>query len=79
MTFWTVQTYAALAIWIRFLQYLSTTDTFSWMIRLINKSVGDMKYFLVVLTIGVIAFADAFKSIDKILSLKKASETPGAV
>ena len=37
-----------------------------------------MKYFLVVLLIGVIAFADAFKSIDKILSLKAAELAPEA-
>ena len=66
-SFWTVQTYAAIAIWIRFLQYLSTTDAFSWMIRLINLSFTDMKFFLVVLFIGVLGFADAFKSIEMIM------------
>ena len=66
-SFWTVQTYAAIAIWIRFLQYLSTTDSFSWMVRLINLSFFDMKYFLVVLFIGVLGFADAFKSIEMIM------------
>ena len=62
-----MQTYAAIAIWIRFLQYLSTTDAFSWMIRLINLSFTDMQYFLVVLFIGVLGFADAFKSIEMIM------------
>ena len=73
-SFWTVQTYAAIAIWIRFLQYLSTTDSFSWMIRLINLSFTDMQYFLVVLFIGVLGFADAFKSIEMIMIIKGTAE-----
>lgn len=63
VTFWTVQTWAALAIWFRFLLYMRTVEMFSWLIQVIIASVVDMMTFIVVLVIGIIAFADAFLSI----------------
>ena len=36
VSFWTTQTWAALAIWFRFLLYLRTISTFSWLIRMIT-------------------------------------------
>ena len=67
--FWTIQTWAALSIWFRALLYLRTVSTYSWLIRMIVECVLDMSTFLVVFTIGVIAFADAFLSIDQIMIL----------
>ena len=69
-SFWTIQTWAALAIWFRFLLYLRTISKFSWLIRMIVYCVLDMLTFLVVFTIGVIAFADAFLSIEQIMVLE---------
>lgn len=63
-SFWTIQTWLALMLWMRFLLYLSTVPTFSWLIRMCIACVVDMLTFLVVLFIGVFAFADAFLSID---------------
>jgi len=34
--FWTIQTWAAISIWFRFLLYLRTINTFSWLIRMIT-------------------------------------------
>ena len=59
-SFWTIQTWAALSIWFRFLLYLRTVSMFSWLVRMITECLIDMVTFLVVLIIGVIAFADAF-------------------
>ena len=66
-SFWTIQTWAALFVWFRFLLYLRTVTAFSWIVRMIQECVKDMLTFLVVLLIGVIAFADAFESIERIL------------
>ena len=51
--------------------FLGTLDSFSFLIRLIVKSIDDMKYFLIVFFVGVFAFSDAFLSIREILKIKK--------
>ena len=66
-SFWTVQSWAAIVIWFRFLLYLRTLSTFSWLLRMLTECIIDMMSFLGVLIIGVIAFADAFQSIERIL------------
>lgn len=72
--FWTIQTWAALAIWFRFLLYLRTISVFSYLIRMILACITDMMTFLFVLIIGVMAFADAFKSIEKALVIEEKME-----
>ena len=67
--FWTIQTWAALSIWFRALLYLRTISTFSWLIRMITECFKDMLSFLLVFFIGVIAFADAFLSIETVLGI----------
>ena len=57
--FWTVQTWLALSIWLRFLLYLRTLNMFSYMIRMIIACLQDSTTFIVVLIIGVLAFADS--------------------
>ena len=69
-SFWTVQAWAALATWFRFLLYLRSLDMFSWLIRMIVECIADMMVFLTVLLIGVFAFADAFQSIEQILVIE---------
>ena len=68
--FWYIQTWAALAIWFRFLLYLRTVSLFRWLIRMIVECIIDMGAFMIVYIIGVIAFADAFLSIEHILTLE---------
>ena len=68
--FWTIQTWAAISIWFRFLLYLRTINTFSWLIRMITQCLIDMVTFAFVLLIGVMAFSDAFKSIEKKLQIR---------
>ena len=68
--FWTVQTWLALSIWLRFLLYLRTLNMFSYMIRMIIACLQDSTTFIVVLIIGVLAFADSFKSIEKALEIE---------
>lgn len=77
--FWELQTCTALLIWLRFLLFMKSIPTFSYLIRMITASIYDMAVFLLVLNVGVIAFADAFLSIDQILVLRgdiPARETP---
>ena len=69
--FWIIQMWAALLIWIRFLLYLRTFEKFSWMIRLIQQSLYDMRYFIFVFFFIVFAFADAFLSISELLKLRQ--------
>ena len=75
-SFWTVQTWLALMLWLRFGLYLSTVPTFSWLVRMCIACVVDMLTFLVILFIGVFAFADAFLSIDQVLIIKGDIEAP---
>lgn len=63
-------------LWLRFLLYLRTVPTFSWLIRMCIACVVDMLTFLVVLFVGVFAFADAFLSIEQVLYIKGDIEKP---
>jgi len=76
-SYWTIQTWAALAIWFRFMIYLRTINSFSWVISMII-SLANMQVltFAVILLIGIMAFSDAFKSIDKSLELAGFIEPP---
>ena len=73
--YWNIQMFTALCIWFRFLLYLRTRKRFSWLIRMITECVKDMFYFLIIFFIGVVAFADAFLSIDAKISIKAGTET----
>lgn len=63
--FWTIQSWTALTLWVRFALYLRSYSMFGWYVRMIVQTVLDMKMFLMVLIIGVLAFADAFKSVQQ--------------
>ena len=65
--FWTIQSWTAIFIWFRFLLYLRTTNKYSWIIRMISECFNDMITFLLVFFIGILAFADAFLSVEVIL------------
>ena len=73
-SFWTIQTWSALVIWWRFLLFLRSVTAFSWLIRMIIECLKDMLTFLLVLFFSIIAFADAFQSIEKILVLEETIE-----
>ena len=63
--FWTLNTWSALFIWARVLMYLrNTTSEYGWMVRVFTESMKGMLPFLAVYFIGVLAFADAFESIE---------------
>ena len=57
-------------IWLQFLLFLRTTDTYSPLIHMIMRVAIDMSQFLLIFMIGVIAFADAFLSIEQALRFK---------
>ena len=59
-----MQTWAALAIWFRFLLYLKTVHPYNWLVHMITACIKDMVPFFVIFMIGVLAFSDAFQSIE---------------
>ena len=65
--FWTIQAWAAICIWFRFVLFLGTLETFGPLVRLIIRSFDDMWEFLLLFFLGVFAFADAFSSVDAIM------------
>ena len=72
--FWTVQCWAALALWMRYLVFLRTLNRFDWLIRLIIECWYDMSQFLVVFLIGVLAFSSTNVSIEEVLRIQGLKE-----
>ena len=56
-------------LFLRLVMYLRVFERFGWLIHLIVSCLEDMNTFLVVLVIGIFAFADAFMSIDRKLEI----------
>lgn len=56
-------------LFLRLVLYLRVFESFGWLIHLIVHSLSDMTMFLIVLVIGIFAFADAFMSIDRKLEI----------
>ena len=77
--FWTLQTWAALTIWMRFLLYLRAVSlNYGYMVRMITGAVSGMVPFLMIFFFGICAFADAFESINSVLFLQGNITLPGA-
>ena len=78
--FWTIQTWAALTIWMRFLLYLRAVSlNYGYMVRMITGTVRDMVPFLMIFFFGVCAFADAFESITFVQHLNGNLELPSEI
>jgi hypothetical protein len=56
---------AVFFIWMKGLYFMRIFDSFSYLIRMIVNVISDMKTFLIVLFITIIAFADAFFSLSE--------------
>lgn len=59
-----VKAVATLMIWLKFLYYLRIFEATSSLIRMITQVVVDIRYFLMVLLLTIVAFGDAFKTIS---------------
>ena len=70
VVFWRIHTWLAVLIWWRFVLYLRTFERFSWMVRLVQQSLDDMKYFMLVFVFIVLSFADSFLTIKSLLALQ---------
>ena len=68
--FWRMLSLTSFCAWIRFALNLRSSRRLNWMILLISRSIYSIRYFLVVLAIGIFAFADAFFAIERILMLQ---------
>ena len=62
--FWNIQAACAIIIWFRLLLWLRTIPKYSWLIRMISEVLNDMVAFMLVFFIGVLAFTDAFLSVE---------------
>jgi len=58
-----LQAIAALSMWLKFLYYLRIWKATGYLVRMITEVVAEMKTFLFVLLVIVIAYADAFYSL----------------
>lgn len=56
---------ALLMIWLKFLYFLRIFEATSSIIRMITQVIFDIKYFLLVLLLTIVAFGDAFKTISQ--------------
>ena len=52
---------ASLGLWFRFLYFLRIFDSTGFLIRAILAVVVDMRYFMLILGITIVAFGDSFK------------------
>ena len=77
---WQLMMIVALLIWWRFVLYLRTFEKFSWMVRLIQQSFYDMRYFFLVFFFIIFSYADAYLSLKTAISLRQAliSEEEGS-
>ena len=64
--FWTIQIWAAVAIWFRYLLRLKTIWGFSFIIKMIVECARDMMPFMAVFFVSVLAFSSALGIIDEI-------------
>ena len=68
-TFWTIQTWAALTIWFRFLLRLKTFSGFSFIVKMIVECASDMMPFMAIFLISLFAFSSTNGTIKEILIL----------
>jgi len=65
----TIQAITTFALWIKFLYYMRLFKTTNYLIRMTIEVIQDMRPFLIILLITVIAFGDSF------LAISNANET----
>ena len=63
--FWQLQAFAGLALWCRFILFLRVFDGTSFLIHMIVEVIKALAPFLVVLLLSILAFTDAFYSMNK--------------
>lgn len=68
--FWRLLSYTAILVWVRLGILLRSSHALSWMTTLVSESIISITGFVVVLLIGIIAFADTFYAIDRILIIQ---------
>ena len=61
--FWVTNSWASLFIWLRLILYLQSTEMMSFIISMLLACFSEMIAFIVLLLMGVIAFADGIASI----------------
>ena len=59
-----MQATMSLILWLKFLYFLRIFKTTGYLIRIIVEVIIDMRNFLLIMLLTIIAFADAFRSIS---------------
>lgn len=71
VTFWRIQACASLFIYLRLLLVLRYFERISQLVRMITTVIIDMVPFLIVLLVAILAFSDAFFSLDQTVIAEK--------
>lgn len=56
--------FSTFTMWAKQLYFLRVFDAYSYLIRMINQVIIDMKEFLVVLMLAIVAFSDTYRTIS---------------
>ena len=56
--------FSTFTMWAKQLYFLRVFDSYSYLIRMINQVIMDMKEFLVVLMLAIVAFSDTYRTIS---------------
>jgi hypothetical protein len=59
-----LQATMSLMLWLKFLYFLRIFDSTGYLIRIITEVVVDMRHFLLIMLLTIIAFGDAMRSIS---------------
>ena len=60
-----MQALAAVTIWTKLLYFLRASYSIGWLVRLVLEVISDMKAFLLIFFIALLAFADAFFTLGR--------------
>ena len=72
--YWEVLAWTSFFLWFRFLLMLRSVPSMSPAVSMVLRSGREIKPYFGIVAIGVLAFADAFQSINQIAYLKAAAE-----
>lgn len=60
-----ISSISTFTMWAKQLYFLRVFDSFSYLIRMISLVIIDMKEFLVVLFVAILAFSDTYRTISE--------------
>ena len=64
-TFWKIQAFSGLLLWLKFILFLRVFDTTSFLINMIKEVITALTPFMIVLGFSILGFTDAFYSLNQ--------------